>query len=290
MRLGILMMGTGAYAAANLGVLRALEMRALEPYAVCGMGFGAWPAAQYLCAMDEAQRMAACLAAARHGRRFLGLPRGAARVLQGKKTALCDGRGLGRLICAQAGERMLALSDRRGIFPCRMATNGRRLVFATQYYPQGADATLVTQASLAFACRAAMAQPPFLSAMPWLGAPLLAQENPAWAADQLLRLGADRVLIVCPQVRTLHEPDAMELCAAHTLWALEDKLPTGVGILRLMMPADVGALSFGEMPRIAQAGFDGAQAQLDAALYALGMASCRVLPFRPRAQAISRRC
>lgn len=290
MRLGILMMGTGAYAAANAGVLQALGLRGMEPYAVCGMGFGAWPAALYLSGRNEGQIQDALFAAAQRGRRLLGTIKGASGILHGKKATLCEGRGLGRLLCAQAGERMLALCDRRGMFPCRMATNGRRLVFSTKSYPQGADATLVTQASLAFACRASMAQPPFLSAMPWLGLPLLAEENPAWAAEQLLRMGADRVLIVCPQARAVHEPDAMELCAAHTLWALEEKMPQGVGILRVMMPADVGALSFGQMPRIAQAGFDEAQAQLDAALYALGMAACRVLPFRPRAQAINRRC
>jgi len=45
MRLGVVLTGTGAHAAACAGLLRALEERGIEPYCVCGMGGGAWPAA-----------------------------------------------------------------------------------------------------------------------------------------------------------------------------------------------------------------------------------------------------
>lgn len=288
MRLGIVMLGTGAYAAANAGVLRSLYARGIEPYAVCGMHAGAWTAAQYLSGYDGAEMEKALEQAAREGSRLFRAQHSARALLTGRKKWLCEGAGLNRLLRIQAGERLLALCERRGIFPCRIAANGRRVVFSSLAYAQGADVTLTLQATIGFAARAAMGNPPFLSPMPWLGSALLPEESPAWAAGQLYRLGVDRVLIVEPRAAMAHEPDALELAASARRWAAEEMMPEGTGILRVMTPGDAGALSFDRMPQIAQAGYEAAQAQLDDVLRGMGMMLCRVLPFHARADAISR--
>ena len=70
---------------------------------------------------------------------------------------------------------------------------------------------------------------------------------------------------------------------------MEEALPQGTGVLRIMMPLEASALQFERMPRIAEAARAAAEAQLDSVLQGMGMAMCRVLPFRPRAQAFSRR-
>lgn len=289
MRLGIVMLGTGAYAAANVGVLRALSARGITPYAVCGMNFGAWVAAQYLCGYGSREMDEALALAARAGRRLLSGAHSGSAMLRGKETFLCEGAVLNRLLRIQTGERLLGLCDRRGIFPCRIASSGRRVIFSSQPYAQGRDVSLTLQATVSFACRAAMAEPPFLSPMPWLGSSLLPEGNPAFSAAQLFCMGADRVLFVEPRAAMAHEPDALELAAAQRRWMLEESTPEGAGILRIMMPLDTGALRFEQMPRIASVAFDAAQAQLDGVLLGMGMAACRVLPFRPRAQPFTSR-
>lgn len=289
MRLGIVMLGTGAYAAANVGVLRALSARGIVPYAVCGMNFGAWTAAQYLCGYDSPEMEEALTLASRAGKRLLLATHSGGAMLRGKETFLCEGALLNRLLRSQTGERLLGLCDRRGIFPCRVASSGRRVVFSSQPYAQGRDVSLTLQATVSFACRAAMAEPPFLSPMPWLGSSLLPEGNPIFAAEQLFCLGADRVLFIEPRAAMTHEPDALELAVARRRWMLEESTPEGTGILRITMPLNAGALCFDQMPYIANVAFDAAQAQLDGVLQGMGMSMCRVLPFRPRTQPLTRR-
>ena len=284
------MLGTGAYAAANAGALKSLRARGIEPYAVCGMHMGAWIAGLHLCGYDESEMEAAISFAAGKGRRLIAVRRSGDSSLIGRERWSCSSMLISRMIHAQLGERLLGLCDRRGVFLCRSAANGRRVVFSTRPYAQGTDVSLMMQASVAFAARAAMAQPPFISSMTWLGSPLIPEENPAYAVGQLLRMGADGVLVVEPRASASHEPDALELCPASRRWALEENLPERTGILRIMMPTDMGALSFKQMPRIAEAAFAASQTQLDGVLSGMGMAACRVLPFRTRAEQISRRC
>lgn len=289
MRLGIVMLGTGAYAAANIGVMSALSSRGIVPYAVCGMHFGAWIAAQHLCGYDVHEMEEALRIAARAGKRLLPVRHSAGAMLGGRESAICEGTPLNRLLRAQTGERLLGLCERRGIFPCRVASSGQRVVFSSQPYAQGRDISLTLQATVSFACRAAMAQPPFLSPMPWLGSALLPEEDVSFAAGQLFCMGVDRVLIVEPRSAMAHEPDALELAASQRRWIMEEALPQGTGVLRIMMPLEASTLQFERMPRIAEAARAAAEAQLDSVLQGMGMAMCRVLPFRPRAQAFSRR-
>ena len=282
------MMGTGAYAAANAGVLHALSSRGIVPYAVCGMHFGAWIAALHLSGRDNREIEEALLLASRAGSRLIRAQHSSVDLLRGKNAALCEGTVLSRLLRAQTGERLLGLCDRRGIFPCRIASSGRRVVFSSQPYAQGKDVSLTLQATVSFAGRAAMAQPPFLSSMPWLGSVLLPEEDPAFASEQLLCMGVDRVMLVEPHAAPAHEPDALELVGSGWRWLLEQQMPPGTAVLRIAMPMDVGALRFDQMPRIAQAAQTAAEAQLDGVLSGMGMAMCRVLPFKPRLQRISR--
>lgn len=282
MRLGLVMLGTGAYAAANVGVMQELEERHIMPYAACGMHAGAWPAALYARGMNAADMSKALQKLRRACRGGLCAQGSSRALLGGRKTYLSDGAAINRLLRAQAGEQLLALCERRAIFPCRVASCGRRVVFSTQAYAQGRDVTLTMQASVSFAARAAMANPPFLSPMPWLGSALLAEEDISFACGQLLSLGVDRVLIVEPRAAMAHAPDALELCSAHRRWALEGPLPAGVGVLRVAMPEGTGALAFNALDRIVAAGETAASAQLDHVLRGMGMSLCRVLPFRAR--------
>ena len=52
MRLGIVMTGTGAFGAANAGVLRLIGERGIEVFSVCGMQDGAWTAALHVAGYD----------------------------------------------------------------------------------------------------------------------------------------------------------------------------------------------------------------------------------------------
>lgn len=288
MRLGIVMLGTGAYAAANIGVLRALRSRGIEPYAVCGMQAGAVIAAMHLSGMDDREMEEALAHVPRGFKRILRTCRSAGNLLKGRGKALLSGGAAARLLSASGGERLLGLCERRGIFVCRLASSGRRLIFSSKPYPQGTDAALTLQATVHFACCAALAKPPFLSAMTWMASALIPEENPAYAAGQLLLMGADRVLMIEPRARACHEMDALELSSVQLHWTLDEQMPEGVGILRIMMPAEVGALSFSKMQRMVKVGYDAAQSQLDSALYSLGMSMCRVIPFKPKTGGVTR--
>lgn len=74
-----------------------------------------------------------------------GRPRGAALltadasardVLGMKKSAICRGRRLEKLLAAQTGERALGLCERQGVFLCRAARSGHVVAFCTQSVTQ----------------------------------------------------------------------------------------------------------------------------------------------------------
>lgn len=284
------MLGTGAYAAANAGVLRVLSERAIEPYAVCGMQDGAWMAALHIGGCDAAQ-IDHAIAVMAHGEgRIFRSGHSSGALLSGKAASLCDGKAIERLLKIQSGERILGVCDHRGIFPCRIAANGRRVVFTTRTYASGGECELTQHATLGFAARAAMACPPFLSPLPWLGSCLLPEEDSAWAAEQLLRMGADRVLIVEPRAAMGRDMDALELATARRRWSAGDVGKLAAAVIRIPMPVTVGALDYSSMPQLAQIGYETASVQMDAVLQGLGMTQCRILPFRARVpQTVSRR-
>lgn len=280
MRLGVVLTGAGAYAACGVGVLEELERRSLTPYAVCGLQTGAWPAALFCAGHDRLRMWDALLQAQRMGNRLLAPVPMVRAALRSRAPALLAGRRLEHLLRAQAGERILALCPGRGAFLCRTAKGGRRVIFATQGDVQETGAALVVQASLAFAARAAMAVPPFLSPMVWMGSPLLADTDTAAACRALLAMGAQRVLIVAPQSSPQRDMDALELTAAAGIWESTRAPMENAAVLRVTMPAQAGALSMGKLAMCAEAGRRAAAAELDALLAQLGMAQCRVLPFR----------
>lgn len=274
------MTGAGAHGAANIGVLRELERRHLEPFAVCGMQAGAWPAA-LLCSGAGAQAMEAALSqAARMGAKLCEASASSRAVLRGTKSALSQGQRMQQLLRAQAGERIMALCPRAGLFLCRTARSGRRVIFSTRTYVQEAGAMLSLQASVSFAARAAMAMPPFLSPMEWMGSPLLPEEDIAFACRQLMALGAHRVLVVSPQPSQRRALDALELACARLKPLRLEELPEHAALLRVPMPDSAGALSLERLRPCADAGEQAAREELDRLLGQLGMAYCRVLPFR----------
>lgn len=283
MRLGVVMTGVGAHAAANAGVLRALDERGIEPECVCGMQGGAWTAALFAMGKRPEEMRECVLAAQQAGRRLIAPTVGAGRMLRRGLGALCDGKRLERLLLMQTGHRVLSLCDKSAVFPCRLMKNGRRVVFSTRAMDTGEEAMLAMQASVSFAARAAMALPPVLAPLEYMGSALLAETDTTFAARQLVLLGAQRVMIVCPQVSKKRKPDALDLAAAALTGGVQSAAREAhAGLLRVTMPESVGAADMEQMLLCEEAGYLAAREQLDALFAQMGMARCRVLPFERR--------
>lgn len=280
MRLGVVLTGVGAYAAASAGALTWLMDAGAAPYAVCGMQAAAWPAALYLAGCDADRLRGAIRQAAQAGRRLLSTDASAASILRMKKSAFCRGRRLEKLLAAQTGERALGLCDRQGVFLCRAARSGHVVAFCTQSAAQeGAIVTL--QASVGFAARAAMARPPFLSPLEWMGSPLLPEDDLPLACRMLQAMGAQRQIIIAPQSSIRHEPDALEQTSGFFVPCARE-LGENVGVFRVMMPEKLGALSLDRILPAADVGRQAAAQEMEAALSRIGMPLCRVLPFRKK--------
>lgn len=278
MRLGVVLTGIGACAAASAGALTWLLDAGVAPYAVCGMQAAAWPAALYLVGYDADRLRGAAVQAARVGRRLLTADASARDVLGMKKSAICRGRRLEKLLAAQTGERALGLCERQGVFLCRAARSGHVVAFCTQSVTQ--DGAIVTlQASTAFAARAALSRPPFVSPMEWMGSPLLPMDDVPLACRLLQTMGAQRVLVVAPQTALRHQPDALEQASGFFMPCARE-IGGNVGIFRIPLPEKFGALSLSDLLLGADAGREAAAQGMEAALMRLGMPLCRVLPFR----------
>lgn len=278
MRLGVVLTGIGACAAASAGALTWLLDAGVAPYAVCGMQAAAWPAALYLVGYDADRLRGAAVQAARAGRRLLTADVSARDVLGMKKSAICRGRRLEKLLAAQTGERALGLCERQGVFLCRAARSGHVVAFCTQSVTQ--DGAIVTlQASTAFAARAALSRPPFVSPMEWMGSPLLPMDDVPLACRLLQTMGAQRVLVVVPQTALRHQPDALEQASGFFMPCARE-MGGNVGVFRIPLPEKFGALSLSDLLLGADAGREAAAQGMEAALMRLGMPLCRVLPFR----------
>lgn len=278
MRLGVVLTGIGACAAASAGALTLLLDAGVAPYAVCGMQAAAWPAALYLVGYDADRLRGAAVQAARAGRRLLTADASARDVLGMKKSAICRGRRLEKLLAAQTGERALGLCERQGVFLCRAARSGHVIAFCTQSVTQ--DGAIVTlQASTAFAARAALSRPPFVSPMEWMGSPLLPMDDVPLACRLLQTMGAQRVLVVAPQTALRHQPDALEQASGFFMPCARE-MGGNVGVFRIPLPEKFGALSLSDLLLGADAGREAAAQGMEAALMRLGMPLCRVLPFR----------
>lgn len=278
MRLGVVLTGIGACAAASAGALTWLLDAGVAPYAVCGMQAAAWPAALYLVGYDADRLRGAAVQAARAGRRLLTADASARDVLGMKKSAICRGRRLEKLLAAQTGERALGLCERQGVFLCRAARSGHVVAFCTQSVTQ--DGAIVTlQASTAFAARAALSRPPFVSPMEWMGSPLLPMDDVPLACRLLQTMGAQRVLVVAPQTALRHQPDALEQASGFFMPCARE-MGGNVGVFRIPLPEKFGALSLPDLLLGADAGREAAAQGMEAALMRLGMPLCRVLPFR----------
>jgi len=283
MRLGVVMTGVGAQAAANVGVLRALEERGIEPHGVCALQAGAWPAALYAVGKKSDRMIEDMNAAAAVGKRLLAPGIGAGRRVMRGGDALCGGRRLERLLLMQAGHRMLSLCERPAAFPCRLARNGQRVVFATRPMLAQTGMIEVMQATVSFAARAAMALPPFLSPVEYMGSPLLGETDAAFCCRLLAQLGAQRVLVVCVQASPKKKPGALDLAGAVLLGDMQEAAKAEqAGYLRVVTPENAGASDVRSAAVFEEAGYRAAQEQLDALLSKLGMARCRVLPFERR--------
>ena len=278
MRLGVVLTGIGACAAASAGALTWLLDAGVAPYAVCGMQAAAWPAALYLVGYDADRLRGAAVQAARAGRRLLTADASARDMLGMKKSAICRGRRLEKLLAAQTGERALGLCERQGVFLCRAARSGHVVAFCTQSMTQ--DGAIVTlQASTAFAARAALSRPPFVSPMEWMGSPLLPMDDVPLACRLLQTMGAQRVLVVAPQTALRHQPDALEQASGFFMPCVRE-MGGNVGVFRIPLPEKFGALSLSDLLLGADAGREAAAQGMEAALMRLGMPLCRVLPFR----------
>lgn len=275
MRLGVVLTGVGVYGAAGAGVLTELWRREMEPYAVCALGSGAWPTAMFAAGSSASQMETACLQAQRAGKRLLGRRRlGVADHAHGLYTA----QGLQHLLHTHTGERLLALCPRRTIFPVRMLRGGA-LAFASRCSTVGEGVVLTMQASAAFAARAAMGLPPFLDPLEWMGTTLMPMRDTALATRLLFAAGAQRVLIAEVRSSPRMKWDGLLLAAACMESGQEATIP-GTARLTIQMPETIGTLSFGELSTCMELGRQAAERELDGLLDMLGMAHCRVLPFK----------
>lgn len=278
LQLGVVMTGAGAHAAACVGVLRELERRGIAPHAVCGMLAGAWPAALFAAGVSVSGMEKALHQAAKAGSRMIA-PVWYERLMG---VRMPGGARLNRMLSMQTGERILSLCPGAAVFPCRMMRTGQRVVFSTRGYMQDEGNMLAMQASAGFAARAAMALAPFLAPMQYMGSPLLADVDTAFACRQLMLLGAQRVLVIEPVPSPRRIPDSLELCAGMLRWRAEFSPEPEIGVLRVVMPDTAGALSFSQMEQCVRAGEAAAAQELDMLLDRMGMARCRVLAFRRR--------
>jgi len=267
--------GTGVYGAAGAGVLMELWRRQMEPYAVCGIGSGAWPAALYASGCGAAQMELAAMQAQRMGRRMLRKARGG---VAGHSAALYKADGLQRLLQAQTGGRILALCPRRALFPVRSQRSGC-IVFASPGCAPGQGIAPVMQASAAFAVRATMGLPPFLDPMEWMGSRLLPMLDMGAAARLLLSAGVQRVLIVDVRSSPRTKPDPLLLTAAG-MEPMTEAAVAGSVRITVNLPEKIGPLSFAEIGTCLELGRRTAAQELDRLFEDMGMAFCRVLPFR----------
>lgn len=278
MRLGVVMMGTGALAAVCTGVMQELEARGIEPGAVCGIQTGAWPAALHMSGRSAQELRMAAAQAARMSTRMLRPAWPPSALLREKRCAMFDGRRLEHLLAAQAGQKMLCMCPKPGILLCRTAGGGRKVIFSSFAFAQDERAMLSMQASAAFAARAAMTQPPFLSPVQWMGSLLVAENDASYACRELLAMGMQRVLVIKPVLSVRHDPDALDLTSMTV--GQNTAVPDCASVLQVEAPPEAGALSIGRMEEIAQAGRTAAQRGLDQLMKEMGMPFCRVLPFR----------
>lgn len=284
MRLGIVMTGAGALGWAGAGVLTELGRRGIEPFAVCGMGGGAWPAALYMAGRSAEEICAAMAQAACMGRRMLKSAGGAGALLAQKRTEMIDSCRLEHLLISQASPRMLCLCPRPGIMLCRTVPYGRKVIFSTRPFEKEGQALLSMQPSVSFAARAAMTAAPFLKPVEWMGTQVLAEYDAGYACRQLLLMGAQRVLAVQPVLSSRRKCDALDLAAAACGAFEQPALPEQAALLRINMPPEAGALSADRLALIAGTAQWAAHDALDSVMEEMGMAYCRVLPFARYAQ------
>lgn len=280
LRLGVVMMGAGAHAAANIGVLRELERRGIVPHAVCGIQAGAWPAALFAAGMSLQSMEKALHQAARAGRRMIA-PVWYERFTP-LSTRMSSGARMNRLLSIQTGERILSLCPGAAVFPCRMIKNGQRVVFSTRGYMCDAGSMLAMQASVSFAARASMGLAPFLAPMEYMGSCLTGDADPAFGCRQLMLLGADRVLMIEPVLSPRRVPDALDLASGAVALAAKRPGEQETGVLRVTMPDTAGAFSLSRLEACAWAGEQIAARDLEDVFDRMGMARCRVLAFRHR--------
>ena len=93
-------------------------------------------------------------------------------------------------------------------------------------------------------------------------------------------MGAQRVLIIAPQLSPRTEPDALDLAAAGMSRGTDAQAPPHAAVLRVQMEDGITALAAEKLPACAQCGRRAAERELDGCLSRMGMAYCRVLPFR----------
>lgn len=278
LQLGVVMTGAGAHAAACVGALRELERRRITPHAVCGLLSGAWPAALFAAGMSLESMEKALHQAAKAGGRMIA-PMWYERIVG---SGMPCGVRLNHMLSAQTGQRVLSLCPGAAVFPCRMSRTGQRVVFSTRAYMQDEGAMLAMQASVGFAARAAMGFAPYLSPVTYMGSPVYGDVDLAFAARQLMLLGAHRVLVIDPVPSPRRIPDGLDLSAGMLRLAAGQKPEPETGVLRIPMPDSAGALSLSRLEECARAGEAAAAKELDDLFDRMGMARCRVLAFRKR--------
>ena len=113
----------------------------------------------------------------------------------------------------------------------------------------------------------------------WMGANLLPVQSLHEAARLLLTVGAQRILVVEARICAQAKPDPLWLTAACAEPWEQGEIPQAVR-LAVQMPPHIGTLSFSEITTCMEMGRQAAERELDRLLECMGIACCRVLPFK----------
>ncbi len=279
----------GVYAAAQLGVLRALEEHDMAPTVLAGVGAGAWIAGLYACEPHADSVLDAMEAAMAMQGKLRDVSRAGVMAMlcgQMRSAGLMRGAQLMALMERQTDHRMLADAPRDLIIPALALPTRRTLVFSNCAPPEDGEMVWTEQASVALAMRAAMAVPVLMRPAHWMGVPLIAPQGLTAAVAALGQVSARHVLVIDPMRQRPKPPYSLTEMAALALSAPEGQpvLPEAWQLLTphvpdMMRPDHISALRL-----CVQAGYSATLDALPRLKRAWGNGEGRqgrVLPFFP---------
>ncbi len=282
---GVILSGTGMYAATQLGVLRALEESGLAPSVLVGVGTGAWIAGLYAHRGDAGEVYGAACEACSQGKRLLDTDRRcASRLVAGGFQGMIRGDRLTALLDEQTKRCTLAELEGSLAIPTLALPTRKTLVFANRCPPDEGDAVWTQQAPLTLAIRAAMAVPALVQPALWMGVPLVGTAGMDLAIATLRQMQVKYALCVdAGSQRPKGKLDVLEIVALSASAQVDatDYPPTW-HMLRPRVPEAVRATTLEALDQCLEAGYTATQEVLPRIRAQIGAQAGRVLCFPRR--------